>query len=265
MELYYRTYGNGDPLIILHGLYGSSDNWMTAGKKLAETHQVFIPDLRNHGNSPHSISHNYDVMLDDLLEFFEQHGIKNATLIGHSMGGKLAAYFAYHHPLLVKKMVIVDINPLPQDQDTMNKKHVQEHLSIISALQSIDLSDIKSRTDADNILAGSIPSKTIRQFLLKNLSRDKQNQFVWKINLETLQKELPNIMGGIPVQNEMVQIGIPTYFLYGELSHYFDEADIPDIKKAFTNCRFEEFEQTGHWIHAEQPAKFLEITQSYIE
>ncbi|MFT4970644.1 MAG: esterase, partial [Chitinophagales bacterium] len=162
MQLNYKVFGSGEPLIILHGLLGSLDNWQTLAKKYAEQYTVFIIDQRNHGKSPHSDEFSYDIMVEDLLEFCESNFIFTCNLLGHSMGGKVAMQFALTYPDYVDKLIIADIAPV---------RYQAGHNEIFKALRKVDLSQIKERKEVDEILATSIPEFGIRQFLMKGLTR----------------------------------------------------------------------------------------------
>jgi len=157
MELYFRKLGNGPPLIILHGLYGSSDNWYTIARSLAVHYEVFIPDQRNHGNSPHSHNHDYSVLSDDLNDFFLQHNLERAVILGHSMGGKTALAFGLKFPQKVDKMIVVDISPFGYDETSAPE--VVSHERIMRSLMSLHPESLKSRKEADNILQKQISSE----------------------------------------------------------------------------------------------------------
>ena len=159
MKLHYRKYGEGQPLIILHGLFGSSDNWQTLGKKFAENFEVYLVDQRNHGHSPKSNEFNYQLLSDDLYKLITDLELENITLIGHSMGGKTVMHFAQEHPLFIKKLIVVDIGP---------KAYPMHHDIILAGLNSLDLSAIKSRGQADKQLSKFIEDIGVKQFLLKN-------------------------------------------------------------------------------------------------
>ena len=174
MKLYYRRLGKtpGTPLIILHGLYGSSDNWLNIGKALSEYQTVYILDQRNHGQSPHSNEHSYDRMRDDLQQFMEDHNISKANLMGHSMGGKTALFYALKYPEKINTLIVVDIGPGSYQSPEENSPRTINHLSILDALYNLDTSQVKTLRDADQQLADHIPYQRVRQFLLKNLKRN---------------------------------------------------------------------------------------------
>jgi esterase len=252
MKLFYRELGTGSPIVILHGVFGSCDNWLTVSKGLAETHKVYLPDARNHGHSPQSDDFNYSVMADDLKEFLSDHAIQKPVLIGHSMGGKTVMKFASLYPSLLEKIVIVDIS---------SRYYKSHHNSILDGLKSIDLVNLKSRQDADLQLSKFESDFGVRQFLLKNLYRDQSNEFHWRINLPVLAKNIDNIGEAL---DENQKIKIPALFIRGAKSDYIKEADEGLIKKIFPDARIETIENAGHWVQAEKPDEFLEKVRNFL-
>ena len=188
MELNYKSFGEGYPIIILHGLFGTLDNWQTIAKKLAANYSVYIVDQRNHGRSPHNAIFDYAVMADDLQVFMENQWIYEAHIIGHSMGGKTAMQFALTFPDLVNQLVVVDIAP---------KAYEGGHQAIFEALFSLDLSVIRNRKQADAILKEQVPDFGVRQFLLKNLTNDKKGGYKWKMNLPVIYQNYEQILAAI--------------------------------------------------------------------
>ncbi|MGM0549460.1 MAG: alpha/beta fold hydrolase [Bacteroidota bacterium] len=264
MDLFYRQLGEGHPLIIIHGLYGSSDNWMSIGKILAEKYQVFLIDQRNHGESGHHDEHNYPAMREDLKDFMDKHNLQKATLLGHSMGGKTAIYFAAEYPERVERLIVVDISPCSyKDADSFQTK---THTQIINALQSINLNTLKSRSEADKQLSEYIQQKRIRQFLLKNLYRNEEKEFRWKLNLPILKKHLSETMDGFTADTvEKDVTGFPVLFIRGEESDYIQEKDIEATKKLFPMAEIVSIPNAGHWVHAEQPDAFLKAVNTFLE
>lgn len=245
MELSYKEVGEGKPLIILHGLFGSLDNWITIAKKLETQRKVFLIDQRNHGHSPHSEVFNYEVMADDLKEFVEKHQIINFELMGHSMGGKTAMFFATKYAQLVDKLIVVDISP---------RYYPVHHETIIKGLRTLHLDTINSRNQADQELSKSIQDFGIRQFLLKNLKRTQEG-FGWKINLDVIEREIEQVGKALP--KEAIFDG-PTLFIRGELSNYVKDDDRTLIEHHFPKAIVSTVKKAGHWVHAEQPDVLLE-------
>jgi len=242
MELYYRKMGTGRPLIILHGLFGMSDNWMTIARRIAEKYTVYIPDQRNHGRSPHSPDFNYPVLLDDLKTFIETHVAAPVHLIGHSMGGKTGMLLALNYPDLLNKLTVVDIAPKPYNRPLFK--------TFLQQLLTIDLAGLQSRKEADERLAEKIKTPAIRQFLLKNLYRDDALHFQWRINLNSLYQNINAILTGTDFRGRYNK---EVLFVRGGLSDYIEEADIPLIKQFFPNARLRTIPKATHWIHADAP------------
>lgn len=255
LQLAYKKYGEGDPLVILHGLLGSSGNWHTLARSVfCRYFTVYTIDQRNHGRSPHSDQIDYPAMAADLLRFFEDHGIDKCLLIGHSMGGKTAMEFALSHPERVERLLIVDIAP---------KEYPASHEQIIEALRSVDLSKMSSRADIDHVLADQIPDPPVRRFLLKNLSYSTtKGRYEWELNLDAIQEHYARI-------NEAIKNGRtfdgPTLFVRGADSDYISEKDEQDIKKLFPQAEFKTVEEAGHWVHADQPEDFAEIAVDFLD
>ena len=267
MKLFYRVIGEGKPIVIAHGLYGSSDNWNTIAKQLSAKYKVILVDLRNHGQSPHSSSHSYSDLADDLFELFNKLNLSQATLLGHSMGGKAAMQFAINHPSKLKSLIVVDISPRPYADANGYAPHAKEHLAILSALRELPLGELTSRADADAKLTTKIPSLQLRQFLLKNLDRNENDQFVWKLNLNALWQKLPSLMGGVKTKDGYIPSKeLNVLFIKGALSPYIDlEADRPLINMLFPSAKIISIQDAGHWVHAEQPNLFLEAIENFLE
>lgn len=260
MELFYRKEGTGSPLVIVHGLYGSSDNWVNIGKRLAEKHTVYMVDQRNHGRSPFSNSHTFNDMRNDLEEFFEKHNIEKATLLGHSMGGKVAMWFAVDFPEKVEKLVIADIAP----KDYLLLKEESQfylHQNILLAMMEIDFSKIKSRNEVDDFMAQKIDDVNIRQFLLKNVAKDKTSQlYKWRVNAGVLYDHLDEIVSGVNknwLEDRIPITSYPVIFIRGMKSKYILPEDEPMIKSIYPDSQIIDIPDAGHWLHAEQPELFM--------
>jgi esterase len=251
MKLHYRNIGAGEPLIILHGLFGSADNWQTLGKKFAENYSVYFVDQRNHGHSPHTEEFNYEVMADDLYELITDLGLSQVNLIGHSMGGKTCIEFAKHHSNLIKKMIIVDIS---------NKAYPPHHDILLDGMNNMDLTIVKSRSDADLYLSQTISDIGVRQFLLKNLYWIEPGQLAWRINLPVLSRKIGEIVDEI----EFDHIDIPTLFIRGGRSNYILESDYKMIHSKFTSSEILTIEEAGHWVHAESPVVFYQMVMDFL-
>lgn len=252
MELKFKSFGQGDPVIILHGLFGTMDNWQTLAKKLAEDFTVYIVDQRNHGRSPHDDLMDYSIMAEDLHHFMESHWIYKSHIIGHSMGGKTAMQFALNYPDMIDRLIVVDIGT------SANKAG---HQGIFDALFALNLDQIANRKEADNILAKYIEEFGIRQFLLKNLSRNKAGAYHWKMNLDSIHSNYPNILAAVEGEDTFDE---PALFIKGGQSNYIDELVFSRTKALFTNARLETIEKAGHWVHAEAPEAILSSIKNFL-
>ncbi len=257
IDLNYKEFGLGEPVIILHGLFGTLDNWQTIAKKLSEDYTIFILDLRNHGRSPQTDDEfTYQLLADDLAEFMQAHWIYEARIVGHSMGGKVAMQFALNHPDSVKKLAIIDIAP---------KQYPSGHEEIFDALMNLDLSTLQDRKEAEAYLMDILnnDSGTV-QFLLKNLSRKTDAEgggFEWKMNLDVLHRDYENILKapeGYPFLK-------PTVFIRGGKSDYVKDEDMAAIHTFFPKATLETIEGAGHWVHAEKPKELLEHLSYFLK
>ncbi len=252
MKLHFRKYGEGFPLFILHGLFGTADNWNTLAKAYAEYFTTYVIDQRNHGQSPHCNIWNYDVMVEDLIELMDDEKLQTIYLMGHSMGGKTAMFTACLHPSRIQKLIISDIAP---------RYYPVHHTEIIEALLSIPLPSIRSRKEAETLLEKSIPDFAIRQFLLKNLYW-QNDQLAWRFNLEIISKNIEEVGKKLP--DEWRYEG-STLFVRGSKSQYILKEDENDIKKHFPNSNIITIADAGHWIHAEKPFEYFTETLNFLK
>ncbi len=261
MELYYRKEGAGPVVVIVHGLYGSSDNWMNMGKRLAEKHTVYMVDQRNHGRSPFAPTHSFDDMKNDLTEFFDKQHIERATLLGHSMGGKTAMWFAANFPEKVEKLVIADIAPKNYlEMNESSQYHL--HRNILMAMQDVDFSRVQNRNEVDDQLSEKIDDNRIRKFLLKNIKKDKKSrQYKWRLNVPVLYDYLDEIVGGVNRQwlDDRIPIrNYPVIFIRGQKSNYILPEDEPLLKEIYPDASIVDIPGAGHWLHAEKPKEFMQ-------
>jgi len=252
MKLYYQTTGTGQPLVILHGLFGSSDNWRGLAKKLATQAQVITVDLRNHGRSPHSSEQTYALMVEDLAELFERLTLDKVDIIGHSMGGKVAIAFSQRYPQWLRKLVVVDIAPRQYDD---------EHSVIFKNLLALDLSLYANRNEVDNALKNTLPNKAVRQFLLMNLTLNDE-QLSWRINLQALYDNYSQLLKAVCDGNTIM---IPSCFIRGGQSDYIRDKDENLIRTCFPNVELATIEQAGHWVHADAPQQFLTKITEFLD
>lgn len=254
MQLNYKTFGQGFPLIILHGLLGSLDNWQTMAKKLSEKFTVYIIDQRNHGKSPHTDEFNYELLSNDLLEFFEEHQIEKAHLLGHSMGGKTVMKFALQHPDKVAKLIVADIAPVAYED---------KHNLVFTALFAADVKNAASREEIEEKLRSKLDNdETTVQFLMKGLNRDVSGKhFEWKFNLESLNKHYPDISAAI---TSLKPFTGETLFIKGEKTPYINSENYSSINHLFTNNQLTEIKGAGHWVHAERSTEFLAAVSEFL-
>ncbi len=251
--LFSREFGAGDPVLILHGLFGFSDNWQTIAKGLAEEYLVVTPDLRNHGRSPHVPTHSYPEMAEDLRLFMEEKWMFHAAVVGHSMGGKVAMQLALTHPDMVEKLVVVDMEPGPADDN---------HSDIIDALLGLDLSKMTLRSEAEAYFLERIPDFGTRQFLLKNITREDDGTFTWKMNLPVLWKHYSDILAAVTSPHPFEK---PTLFVRGSRSDYVKDSDWEKAKLLFPNAELITIEGAGHWVHADKPKELLEVLKAFLK
>lgn len=267
MNLFFRKVGSGPPLIILHGLYGSSDNWTSVGSKLGDRYTVFMVDLRNHGHSPHFDGNTYEEMKNDLAGFMASREIEKAILLGHSMGGKLAIWFAADYPERVIKLIVADIAPKSYHNGNSDGQYGL-HRNILQAMLDVGADEAGSRKKAETILAGRIPDQKIRHFILKNLSRDhKTHRLNWRINVRVLYDHLDEIVGGVNrswLEDRIPVVAYPVLFIRGSDSPYVLPADETLIREIYPEARIISIPGAGHWLHVEKPDAFIKAVQSYI-
>ncbi|MDN3668617.1 alpha/beta fold hydrolase [Echinicola jeungdonensis] len=253
MTLNYKKIGQGEPLIILHGLFGSADNWMSIAKELENDFTIYLVDQRNHGESPKSDEWTYKAMAEDLAGFLTSQGLEAVNLMGHSMGGKTAMNFALKYPGKVKKLIIADIAPRYYDP---------HHQSILEGLNAIDLENLSSRKEAEDTLSKYISEKGIRQFLLKNLGRNEESKFTWKVNLPVITEKIENV--GEALQGNQT-FENPTLFMRGANSDYIQDQDKADLEKFFPDYKLISIKNAGHWLHAEQPAAVVATIKAFLK
>lgn len=248
MQLHYQTTGEGQPLVLIHGLFGSADNWGSIARHFAQHFQVISIDLRNHGRSPHSETQTYADMADDLLELCDALDLEQIYLLGHSLGGKVAMQFATQYPERVSKLIVVDM---------AMRAYADEHTHLMDAMQALDLSQLQSRSEVDKALSQTIPNLMVRQFLLTNLVKAGE-QLRWRINLPALKANYAKCIAPIAVHFKK-----PCLFIRGERSHYVNESDVAEIQSQFPSSEIVSL-PTDHWVHAEQPELFIKAVEHFL-
>ena len=251
MKLFYRESGQGPSLIILHGLFGSSDNWYGLSKEFSAHFRVFVPDQRNHGLSPHSADMNYPLMVEDLKEFIDTHHIQAPVIMGHSMGGKVAMNFAMKYPDSLSRLIVVDIAP---------KAYPVHHEAILKGLKAIDPDGLTSRQQADDMLRKYVPDPAVRQFLLKNLARNERQEFIWRPHIAALDTHIEEMGEDL---NYSGQFSKPTLFIKGSRSDYILEEDKERILRLFPGAVLTTL-PAGHWVQAESPREFVQAVYHFL-
>lgn len=253
MDLFYKKYeGQGKPLLIFHGLFGMLDNWHNVAKVLAESYTVYTVDLRNHGQSPHSDEMNYDLMADDIAQLLVTLKLERAHILGHSMGGKAVMTFALKYPTMVNKLIVADIS---------TKGYKRGHEDIFDAIIPLKLNEFETRGDIDRYLTPLLPEFSTRQFILKNLGRDDDSKFFWRMNVEAIYKNYENIISAITSNKPYTG---ETLFIRGGKSRYVSDEDWAEIQKLFTNATLATIPNAGHWVHAEKPAEVVELVRGFL-
>lgn len=254
MLLHSRIEGNGKPLIIIHGFLGMSDNWKSLGSLYAaEGFEVHMLDLRNHGKSFHSDEFNYTIMSNDVLEYCQHYHLENVSVIGHSMGGKVAMLFAAKYPEKVEKLIVADIG---------TKYYAPHHQDILAGLNAVDFSTKPDRAQVEETLYPFIPDFGTRQFLMKNLYWAEPGQLAFRFNLPVFNAKIEIIGEVLPDENHFDK---PTLFIRGGNSKYILDSDLPEIKKHFPNFELATIPNVGHWLHAENPKSFFEETITFLK
>lgn len=251
VDLAYESFGepNASPLIILHGFLASSRNWRTIAKRLAETHHVLVLDMRNHGVSPHAEHMDYPVMAHDILSFMDKMSLQKAHLLGHSMGGKIAMWFALHYPQRLGKLIVADISPVT---------YQHSFDPVVHALKALPLNELANRKHAEQFLAEAIPDVSFRQFLLQNLLL-KNGQYYWRINLDIIQKTAHHIVGfPEPIQPIYAQKAL---FIAGEHSAYIQPESVIEH---FPEAEIIQIADTGHWLYVQAPDEFCRVVETWM-
>jgi len=251
MKLFYRKTGTGNPILLLHGLFGSAENWMNIANGLRDAGQLYLLDMRNHGRSPHSHVFDYTVMVEDVYEFLGDLNLRQVSMVGHSMGGMIAMNFALSYPHRINNLVVIDIAP---------RLYPIHHQNIVDGLLSIDINQIKTREQADDQLSRFIEQSQIRQFLLKNLYRTTSGKFVWRLNLPVIAQNLSMLGQGIESEKTFTKSCL---FIRAALSDYIRVEDEALIKKLFPRARIVTVENTTHWLPAENPAAVITTIKSF--
>ncbi len=252
MKLNFQVLGQGEPILILHGLLGSLDNWKPYARAVAGRFQVFLLDLRNHGRSPHASECNYDVMAEDIAEFINDQHLSAVHVLGHSMGGKVALRLAQLYPQQLLKLIVADMG---------RRENPPRQKEILEAMRALDLSRLQQRTEVEAALASVAPDKALRQFLTKNIGRNDTGKMYWKCNLDSLWAHYQHLLEAIPAEP---QFAGPVLFIRGAHSDYIRDEDIPTLRETFPRAEIKTIPEAGHWLHVDAPAEFLRRTLKFL-
>jgi len=249
VNLAARDFGTAGrpPLILLHGLLGSSRNWQTVGRDLSAHFHVYALDLRNHGSSPHADEMSYDVLVADVLAWLDLNGLASVTLLGHSLGGKVAMSLACRHPERVERLIVVDIAP----KDYRSNAHRAE----FAAMNELDLSTLRSRGEAELRFEARVPDGAMRKFLTTNLDRTDLGGWQWSIPLPALTRALPELEKN-PLRSTD-RFEAPTHFILGGKSRYVSIADEGTLAPYFPSIRVTRLADAGHNPHMETREAFV--------
>ncbi|MEI6122431.1 MAG: alpha/beta fold hydrolase [Bacteroidota bacterium] len=254
MELFYRSFGEGKPIIILHGLLGMSDNWMQPARQLAKTYRVVVPDLRNHGNSPHSATFHLQALADDILELVNTLGLHSIYLLGHSLGGRIAISLALQHPNLIEKLVVVDIAPRAYS----GSKSIA---NLLTAMSKVEFKNHKSLSEIEVFLARFIPDVRVRQLVLKNIKRLEPELFGWKCNFDVILSHVETLMSPV---SESLPFQKPTLFITGGMPDFVLPHDYKTIMQYFPSAVIQSIPNASHWVHADEPQLFLDAVAAFL-
>ncbi|MFT4662605.1 MAG: esterase [Patiriisocius sp.] len=252
MLLNYKKYGEGEPLFIIHGVFGMLDNWQSLGKQWSDDFEIYLIDARNHGRSDHSETMTFEEMADDLKELLDHLGLEKMNLLGHSMGGKIAMKFAMLYPQLIEKLMVIDIGP---------KSYPMHHQGILKGLELLNFENYNSRKEVDSDLSKYVTDPGVRQFLLKNLYWKEKGKLALRMNLPVISENMINIIDTVGYDS----IDSPTLFVRGLLSDYIVDEDIDSIHIQFTDSEIVDVPNAGHWIHAQQPLMLHQIILDFLK
>ncbi|KAK9700368.1 hypothetical protein K7432_012224 [Basidiobolus ranarum] len=246
------------PLLILHGLFGSKKNWKTLAKRYVSglNTDVYAVDLRNHGESPHLEPLNYEALAEDVSEFLKEKGLTKVNVIGHSMGGKVAMTLGLNKPAQLEKLIVADMSPV-------NAKLSNDFYYYIDSMKKVEEGKHTKQSTAEADLMQYIPDAGIRLFLMTNLKKDSDGIYRWRVPLDIIREHLEEL-GNFPVKEGSKEFTKPTLFVAGSKSNYVKKDYHPVIKSFFPSVEFTELD-AGHWVHAEKPKEFLDLTIKFLK
>jgi esterase len=255
VKLNYQAHGEGKPLLLLHGLFGSGRNWSGIARQLSGSYKVVTVDLRNHGASGHADSMAYTEMAEDIARLVTSLGQDSICILGHSMGGKTAMTLSLLNPALVERLIVVDIAPA---------KYLSNHDDLISAMHLLPVNKLKNRNQADVFLSQYIPEPRLRQFILQNLVRDEDAGYKWRINLKAIQDN-QNRLRDFPAELKGMSFEGPALFLSGSLSDYIGTHHQDAINAYFPESTHVVIEDAKHWVHADKPDEVIKAVSRFLD
>ncbi len=266
-----RTLGESGPRVVfVHGLFGQGKNWTTIAKGLSDAHRVTLIDLPNHGHSPWTDRVHYLDMVEMLVTELEHLG-EPVTLVGHSMGGKVAMQLALRRPELLRALVVVDIAPVEYPLQGGRTDDPDEEATpfaaFIEAMRAMDLDELTTRDDADAALKAAVPSRMVRSFLLQSLVREgvgADGSWRWRLNLELLERDLGELRG-FPDPPPGATFDGPVLWIAGANSSYVLDEDRPHMDALFPTTRLVRIKNAGHWVHSQQPEIFLTTLRLFLQ
>ncbi len=251
-SLYFRQAGEGEPLLLIHGLFGSLENLGALARPLAETFRVYSLDLPNHGRSPQVETLSLASMTETLLAWLDEEKLGQVHLLGHSLGGKVAMELALRHPQRVKNLVVLDIAPVD---------YPPHHNEVFAGLLALDTAQLQSRSEADQLLKAHVPEIAVRSFLLKNLVKDPQGGFAWRMNLPVIHRDYPQL---IAANRRGARFDGNTLFIKGGNSDYLQTEYREEILERFPKAAIKIVPDTGHWLHAEKPELVARLAKRFL-
>jgi esterase len=252
--LNFQQQGEGEHVILIHGLFGSLENLNMVAKSLSQNYCVTSIDVRNHGNSFHQPGMDYQALAQDVINLLDKLAIENCHILGHSMGGKIAMKIALSFPERLNKLIVADIAPV---------KYPAHHLTIIEGLKAIDFSQVSKRKDADIQLANYVTDASVRPFLLRNIALNEQKKFQFKCNLQNIEQGYQQIMQTLNEQKDS-QFNGETLFIKGGNSDYILPEHQSAISRLFPKAKAKIIQGAGHWLHAEKTVAFNKIVDVFL-
>ena len=253
MKLKYSSKGTGEPIILLHGMFGSGGNLRLLNQALSNEHLVVTPDLRNHGQSPNTQEMNYPCMAKDIIELMDSLNLFQATIIGHSMGGKIAMQVALNHAHRVSNLVVVDVSPVKYDTDC--------HSKVIEGLNALVKAKPLSRKEADKLLSVYVKDLPIRGFLLKNLVHGTDGKLIFQLYMKSINANYHSHLALAPTGEPFTG---PSLFIKGGNSPYIQDEHLSEISRLFPKVQHACISNSGHWVHAEKPTEFNQIIIDFL-